>query len=142
MTLRARLLASAVAAAMSVLAAMVMISVFDEFSQVPSVLQWVISVAFVGVVGWRFLRVAVVATDQGLVLRNVLKDVRISWQHVTDIRVEEGAAVLGRTAVSCIQTTSGDREIVWLAIRLERRTCASVARPTRCAITGIVVVET
>lgn len=115
MTFRARLLAIGLAGAVCLLVAMVMLSIFLQFSQTPAVVQWTVSVLVVAATAWRVVRVAVVATDDALILRNVVKDAKIPWDDVVDIRVEQGAAVLGHTALPVIQTTSGEREVPWLA---------------------------
>ncbi|MET9268949.1 PH domain-containing protein [Kribbella sp. NPDC003557] len=115
MTFRARVLAFGLAGVVGILAAMVMLSVFDQFSRVPLVVRWAVSVIVVLAVVWRFARVGVIATDDALVLRNVLKDVKVPWALVTDVRVEDGAALLGRTAVPTVETAEREYEIVWLA---------------------------
>jgi hypothetical protein len=117
------------------LAEMCLLAVYDEFETIPD--QVAAAVAVVVAVGtlWRFLRVGVGVSPAGLKILNIGKDELIPWAAISDIRVEESAAQLGRTAIPYVDLSdarAGEEgvELTWLSGYALRGRNRRVARQT------------
>jgi hypothetical protein len=131
LTFRARTLGVALAVCVSGLAEMCLLAVFDEFKP-PAAVQWVLSLATFAVLLWRFLRVGVKVSPDGLTLLNPGRDVGVPWQNVVAVTVGSGAGSLGHTEVPVVEVEGeeGELEATWLAGYTFRGTNRRVARQT------------
>lgn len=86
-----------------VLAEMCLLAVYDEFSSIPDQVAVVVSVVVGLLILWRFARVGVAATPAGLKLLNLGRDELVPWTAIADIRLDEGEASLGSTAIPYVE---------------------------------------
>ncbi|WP_432945791.1 PH domain-containing protein [Kribbella sp. CA-253562] len=115
MTFKARKIVLPLAVAVSLLAAMCLLAIFDEFAGLPAVAKWLISGVVVPLSAWRVLRTGVKVSESGITLRNIFRDIHVPWASIKDVRVTDSSGVLGRTELPCIDTPQGEKEILWLA---------------------------
>ncbi|MEV6413306.1 PH domain-containing protein [Kribbella sp. NPDC051718] len=86
-----------------VLAEMCLLAVYDEFSSIPDEVAVIVSVVVGLLILWRFARVGVAVTPTGLKLLNLGRDELVPWTAIADIRLDEGEASLGATAIPYVE---------------------------------------
>ena len=116
LTFRAPAAGVFLAVCVTTLVQMCLLAIYDEFKP-PTTVAWIVSVSLFVLVLWRFVRVGVKVTPQGLTFLSVIKDEQVPWQVVRGVSLGDSAGSLGHTNVPVIEIEGEEEEMElgWLA---------------------------